>query len=179
MKDLALHILDLLQNSISAKADNIIIKLRDSVKDNELSFSISDNGKGMDKDLLEHVTDAYTTTRTTRKVGLGLPLLKQNVDLTGGDFKIDSKVGIGTNLYAKFIRNHIDCIPLGDIAGVIVMTMAMNEKINFEFIFSSDNINYSLATSEIKQMLDGISLGEPQVQMFLKQLINENISGNL
>ncbi len=118
MKDLSLHILDIVQNAIKAKATAIDIIVQD--KDNKaLDISIIDNGTGITPEMLATIDDPYTTSRTTRKVGLGIPLFKQNAERTGGHLHITSELGKGTELTAQFHQNNIDCLPLGDVSGVV------------------------------------------------------------
>ena len=108
MRELSLHILDLAQNSLTANATRLDILIRiDHEKDN-LSITLADNGKGMAPDFLKSVTSPFTTTRTTRKVGLGIPMFKANAELTGGSFDIESEVGVGTRMTANFVLSSID-----------------------------------------------------------------------
>ncbi|MFA5477284.1 MAG: ATP-binding protein [Bacteroidales bacterium] len=102
MKDLALHILDIVHNAISAKATLIEVDIRESEKEDLLTLVIKDNGRGIAPHMLATVTDAYTTSRTTRKVGMGLPLLRQNAEQSGGGISLESEVGVGTTVTAKF-----------------------------------------------------------------------------
>ena len=176
MKDLSLHILDLLANSTVVGSTQIGIKIDDSLKDNRYCFEIEDNGKGMDEELLAKVTDPYTTTRSTRKVGLGLPLIKMNSEHCNGGFSIKSKVGEGTVLRFWLEHDNIDRPPLGDIAGSIVFTAAMNEQIRFIYTHNTDSGSYIFDTDEIKQALDGISLNNADVIRALCELINANLA---
>ncbi len=175
MKDLSLHILDLAQNSVVAKATKIEITVKESVRDNIFSITISDNGKGMDADFLKKVTDPYTTSRTTRKVGLGIPLIKMNAEHCNGGFKIESEVGKGTSLTAWFEHNNIDRPALGDIAGTVVLTAAANEHIHFIYAHITDWGTYIFDTQEVKEALDGISLNDVQIIRYLREMIQENL----
>src|SRR5690554_6737808 len=118
MKDLSLHLLDLLQNSTVVDSTHISLDIVDSKEENRFWFRIDDNGRGMSKEFLEKVTDPYSTTRTTRKVGLGLPLIKMNSEQCGGGFRIESEVGKGTILEFWFEHDHLDRPPMGDLSGV-------------------------------------------------------------
>ena len=175
MKDLSLHILDLIQNSTAVNSTLINLDIIDSIKDNILSFRIKDNGKGMTKEFLAKVTDPYSTTRTTRKVGLGLPLIKMNAENCGGGFKIESELGIGTNLTFWFEHNNIDRPPMGDIAGVFVLTIAQNEDIRFIMSYKTDNDIFTFDTDQVKETLDGIPLNNNDIIKFLREMIEENI----
>jgi hypothetical protein len=175
MKDLSLHILDIAQNSISAKATLIEIIIEENIADNQYILQIKDNGSGMPKEFLEKVTDPYATTRTTRKVGLGLPLLKLNTERTGGSFKIESELGKGTIVTAISVFDNIDRLPLGDIAGVVVMLCSMNPEIDFVYTHKTSKDEYVFDSREVKEALDGMPINEISIQKYLKELINENL----
>ena len=119
MKELSLHILDIAQNSISAGCTRLELSLTE--QDGQLTLVIGDNGRGMTPEFLSSVTDPFTTTRTTRKVGLGLPLLRMAAEQTGGSLAIESTVGVGTTVTVRFCSGHIDCPPLGDMAGTVAL----------------------------------------------------------
>ena len=175
MKDLSLHILDIVQNSISAKATLIEITIEEKHQDNAYFVRIKDNGKGMSQEMVDKVTDPYVTSRTTRKVGLGLPLLKMNAERTGGHLKIISKEGIGTDVEALFIYDNIDRLPLGDIAGTIVLLASANPMIEFIYTHSVDGNQYIFDTREIKEALDEVSISDIHIFKYLKEMINENL----
>jgi signal transduction histidine kinase len=174
MKELSLHILDILQNSITAQANLIEIEVFENKMKNVYSIGIKDNGKGMSEEILSHVTDPYCTSRTTRKVGLGIPLFKQNAERSEGSFTINSVLGKGTVLKAIFQHNNIDRPMLGDIAGVIVLTAAANENIRFIFTHTTETGEYIFDTDDIKEAMDGMSINQPQVIRYLKEMIKEN-----
>jgi anti-sigma regulatory factor (Ser/Thr protein kinase) len=176
MKDLSLHILDIAQNSISAGASKIGISIDENLTANTMAIEVTDNGRGMPAEVLERVTDPYYTSRTTRKVGLGIPLFKQNAEATGGSLQIDSEEGRGTTLKATFLHKHLDRPPLGDMAGVMVLLSGANPEIRFVYTHRIDNEEYVFDTEEVKEALDGIPLNEPQVMRFLKEMINENLT---
>jgi len=176
MKDLSLHILDIAQNSISAGASKIGISIDENLAANTMAIGVTDNGRGMPAEVVERVTDPYYTSRTTRKVGLGIPLFKQNAEATGGSLQIDSEEGRGTMLKATFLHNHLDRPPLGDMAGVMVLLAGANPEIRFVYTHRIDNEEYVFDTEEVKEALDGIPLNEPQVMRFLKEMINENLT---
>jgi anti-sigma regulatory factor (Ser/Thr protein kinase) len=175
MKDLSLHILDIAQNSISAGARNIDISIAESMAANTMVIKVKDDGRGMPSEVLERVTDPYYTSRTTRKVGLGIPLFKQNAEATGGSLQIYSEEGKGTMLKAIFVLNHLDRPPLGDMAGVMVLLAGANPDIRFVYTHRVDNEEYVFDTEEVKEALDGLPLNEPQVMRFVKEMINENL----
>jgi anti-sigma regulatory factor (Ser/Thr protein kinase) len=175
MKDLALHILDIVQNSVTAGAKLIEITIIENLPGDLLEINIRDNGKGIPAEMLANVTDAYVTSRTTRKVGLGLPLLKQNTEQTGGILTIKSEPRKGTEVKAIFAATHIDLPPWGDIAGVIILLVAANPELNFSYIHRSKTGEYVFDTREIKAELEGVSIDEPEVRKFLKEMLNENL----
>lgn len=175
MKDLSLHILDIVQNSVVAGAKVIQIIIEINTANDYIEFTVKDNGKGMEQEFLKRVVDPFTTTRTTRKVGLGIPLLKQNAELTGGTFSIDSEPGVGTALKARFVRSHIDCLPLGDLGGTIALLLCSYPDIKFKVSVVVDTTEFSVSTSELRQALDGVPLNEPSVYPLVKEYIYSNL----
>ena len=128
MRDLSLHILDLTQNSVKAGASLVQVLIRDSERDDLIRIEIVDDGCGMDTDLLERVTSPFTTTRTTRKVGLGIPLFKQVAEMCGGKLTLQSTVGKGTKTQATFIASHMDLPPMGDLKGTMETLIIANPE---------------------------------------------------
>ena len=175
MKDLSLHILDIIQNSISAKANLIELTIEENLKDNLYTLTFIDNGMGMSDETAKKVVDPYFTSRTTRKVGLGLPLLKQNAERTGGNLTITSKEGCGTTVKAVFQHNSIDRPVLGDIAGVIVLLCSANPEINFVYRHITESGEYIFDSREIKETLEGVSISNPDIMKYLKEMIKENL----
>lgn len=175
MKDLSLHILDIVQNSISANASFIEIIIEESHQANTYVVRIKDNGKGMPQEMVDKVTDPYVTSRTTRKVGLGLPLLKMNAERTGGHLKIISEVGKGTEVEALFIHDNIDRLPLGDMAGTIAILASANPLIEFVYTHTVDGEQYIFDTREIKEALDDLPISDIHIFKYLKEMINENL----
>lgn len=175
MKDLSLHVMDLLQNSTVVDSSIITLDIIDSIKDNIFKFTITDDGRGMSKEFLSKVTDPYSTTRTTRKVGLGLPLIKMNCEHCGGGFEIESTLGKGTKLTFWFEHNHLDRPPMGDLAGVFVLTIAQNETIRFKLNYKTDIDTFEFDTLEVKEALDGMSLNNMDIIKMLREMIEENL----
>lgn len=172
MEDLSLHILDIAENSITAGADRIGITIREDVSSNLLAIEISDNGRGMDKEMFEHACDPFYTTRTTRKVGLGIPLLAQAAKECMGDIKISTEKGKGSTIKATFQHNHIDRKPLGDIGKTMMVLIVSNPDIDFRFEHSRDDDTYVLDTAEIKKELDGVPINTPEVIKIIKDSIS-------
>ncbi len=175
MKDLSMHIMDIVQNSIVAKATLISIDIQEDTVNDIFEIVIKDNGIGMSSDLVAKVVDPYCTSRTTRKVGLGIPLLKQQAELTGGSLTIDSTLGVGTSIHAIFSHSNIDRQPLGDISGTIVLTASANPTLDFVYTHVKDNHSYTFDTREVKEVLEGVPLSDIQIVKYLKEMIEENL----
>lgn len=171
-----MHIMDILQNSTRAKATEITLEvLLDSAQDT-LTLVFKDNGCGMSEETVQKVIDPFYTSRTTRKVGLGLPLLKQNSEMTGGSMTIQSKEGVGTTVTAVFGLTHLDTPPMGDLAGTIVLTISAYPDIRFIFHYKrNDEVDYVLDTDEVYEILDGVPINDPDVIASLKEMVEENI----
>ena len=179
MKELSLNILDIAQNSVKANASLIGISIDET--DDVLSFKITDNGKGMTADFLSRVTDPFTTTRTTRKVGLGLPFLKMEVEMTGGSFSIKSKSETeykehGTEVFASFNKKSIDYIPLGDIIGTLCALVQGAENTDFIFNHKMPHGEVFLSTKEMRELLGDVPLGSPEVISWVREYLSEAYS---
>lgn len=174
LPEISLNILDIVQNSISAKASFIKIVVETCTKENLLKVIIEDNGKGMSEKAAASVTDPFFTTRTTRSVGLGIPFFKQEAECTGGKFSIDSKPGIGTTVTTIFHTDHIDCMPLGDVNATILSLVTMNTKIDFCYERCVDDKSFVLDTRQMREILGDIPFDLPEVSGFLKNYLEEN-----
>lgn len=174
MEEISLHVLDIVQNSISADATLIGIEVDEQEADDTLTVRIRDNGNGMAPDLLEKVTDPFVTTRTTRKVGLGISLFVQGIRATGGDFKIESEVGKGTLLSGTYRRSHIDRQPLGDMAGTIRTLVLCNPDIDFEYVRRFNGNTFTLDTRQLRGTLGSeVPLNAPMVQAWIQEYLRE------
>ncbi|MBE6772757.1 MAG: ATP-binding protein [Ruminococcaceae bacterium] len=174
MRELSLNVLDIAQNSVSANASLIEIELKESTETNELLIGIYDNGKGMTEEQLSSVRDPFFTTRTTRKVGMGIPLFKMAAEMTGGHLEIESEVGVGTKVRAFFRTDHLDFVPVGDMASTMVTLITMNEHIDFLYTRSSDDRVFTLDTRSLKEILGGVPFSEPSISAWLRDFITEN-----
>ena len=179
MKELSLNILDIAQNSVKANASLIGISIDET--DDVLSFKITDNCKGMTADFLSRVTDPFTTTRTTRKVGLGLPFLKMEAEMTGGSFSIKSKSETeykehGTEVFASFNKKSIDYIPLGDIIGTLCALVQGAENTDFIFNHKMPHGEVFLSTKEMRELLGDVPLGSPEVISWVREYLSEAYS---
>ncbi|WP_418557890.1 ATP-binding protein [Longibaculum muris] len=175
MDELALNILDIAYNSIRAKATLIQIRIEDSVNQNHILIDIIDNGCGMDKETIEKVTDPFYTTRTTRKVGLGIPLFKQNAELTGGYLKMNSKLHQGTHVSAMFVKNHIDTPVMGNIIDTIITLIQADDQIDYEFVYITDEFSFEMKTKEMKEILGDVKITEPEVLLWIKDYMKEGL----
>jgi len=176
MKEIALHILDITQNSIRSGADEIRITLSESVPGDLLSLTIADNGKGMDQESCRRASDPWFTSRTTRKVGLGLPLLNMNAGLAGGRMTIDSAPGKGTTVNATFGYKHVDRPPLGDVSGTIALMILSNPSINIVYSHICEGKEWSISTSEIKEALGEEAVTDLTIVRQIREIINENVA---
>ena len=144
-----MHILDVVENSIEANASKIEIKIVEREKKDLLEIEIKDNGRGMNKETVNKVLDPFYTTRTTRRVGMGLSLLAQAARESNGDFEINSKVGRGTEVKATFQYSHIDRKPIGDMKNTLITLMVSHPEINFIYEHQDEDGNYVLDSKEI------------------------------
>ena len=176
MKELSLHILDVAKNSVKAGASltEIAVNTRD---DGIMTVKIKDNGCGMTEEVLSRVTDPFYTTRTTRKVGLGLPLFRMAAEQTGGELKIVSSTeegNSGTEVTVTFDTKSIDCMPMGDIISTVCILVAGSPDIDFVFTDETEQRRVSLDTRELKAVLgEGISLAEPEIQTWMSEYLKE------
>ncbi|MDL2237779.1 ATP-binding protein [Christensenellaceae bacterium OttesenSCG-928-K19] len=174
MKEISLHIMDIVQNSISAHASLIEVAIEISQDEDTLSVSITDNGDGMSEEMVEHVTSPFVTTRTTRRVGLGISLLAAGVQSTGGSFRVDSKLGEGTKVVATYGLTHIDRPPVGDFAGTMHTLIVSNPSIDFVVCFSVNSREEQLDTREVRAVLgEDVPLDTPDVSLWIKENLEE------
>ncbi len=175
MRDLSLHILDLMQNSIRAEAT--VVSLSVLLDDNGiLSIIIEDDGTGMSEELLSRVMSPFATTRTTRKVGLGIPMMAENCRLAGGDLQLESALGKGTKLTATMDTASIDCLPLGDLPGTVTTLVTMNpDKPEFVLHCQSPKGEMQFDTREIREALQGVPFSEPEIAAWMLESLREEI----
>lgn len=172
--EISLHVLDIAENSIKAGASRIRIEIVADTLRQRLRVAVKDNGCGMDNRQLQECMDPFFTSRTTRRVGLGIPFLKQSAECTGGSFCISSTEGVGTELEAEYCLDHIDCIPLGDINATIYSLVLMNEAIDFYYRYSVDGREFVLDTEEMRALLGEVSFGSSEVAAFIREYLEEN-----
>jgi hypothetical protein len=175
MKEISMHILDIVINSVKAKSNLIEIYIEDSIKNNLVNVIIKDNGIGMSSETIKLVTNPFFTTRTTRRVGLGIPMLKENCERCNGYFKVDSKLEEGTLIKCSFERNNIDRPPLGNMGDTILTIINTLENCELIYKHKTDIGEFIFNTVDIKQMLDGANIKENEILVWLKEYVNENI----
>ncbi len=195
MRELSLHILDALQNSLEAGATLVELTVDEDLGADRLTITIRDNGRGMDEATLRHVTDPFFTTRKTRRVGLGIPLFKAAAEHCNGSFVITSAQGEGTTVVATFQHSHLDRAPLGDIAGTL-LSFILGGMCDVKYVHrvvkgnketrgketreeetreedSRELKEFEFSTVEIKAELGDIPLTHPAVREWLRQLLIE------
>lgn len=176
MQEISLNILDIAENSVRAGAKNITIEITEDTARDIFSFTVSDDGCGMDSELLKKVEDPFVTTRTTRRVGLGISLLKSAARQTGGDVKITSAPNVGTTLTAVFSYSSVDRQPLGDIGAVIVSLISMNPTCDFLYRHSFGGKCFELDTKKLREVLGEVSLAEISVASWITEYIKEGLN---
>lgn len=173
MQELSLNVLDIAQNSVRAKASLVTILVTEKTADHFLEISIADDGCGMTPEQVARVMDPFFTTRTTRKVGLGIPFFKLSAESTGGSFDIQSELGKGTVTTARYHTDHIDMLPIGDMNATILSLISMNPQMDFVYRRSLDNNSFTLDTRELKAVLEDVPLDSPEVIQFIKETLGE------
>lgn len=173
MREISEHILDIAQNSVTAGADHITISvLADTARD-MLTVLVADNGKGMDEATLKSVLSPFTTSRTTRKVGLGIPMFQQTALSAGGRFDITSKLGEGTTVTAELNISHIDRPPLGELADSLHILVISNPEINFTLEMGYDDEREVLDTLALREVLGDVALNTPDVSAWIREALIE------
>ena len=176
MKELSLHILDIVQNSIKADAKNITVEIVESMGEDKLTITVEDDGCGMSEEFLARVRDPFTTTRTTRKTGMGISLFEAAAQQTGGGLDITSKVGEGTTLTVWFGLSSIDLAPLGDMAGTMETIIGGAPDIDYVYRHVTDKGEFVLDTKELRQMLGDVPLNVPDILSWINGYIEEGLS---
>jgi len=174
MTEISLNILDVAENSTRAGAKLITILVDINRTEDRLTVRISDDGCGMTAEQIEHVTDPFFTTRTTRKVGLGVPFFKYAAEITGGSFEIKSEVGKGTTVTAVFVPSSIDCMPLGDISSTIPTLVVCHPDTDFCYIYRFGEKSFTMDTREFREVLGGVPLDTPEVSGYIMDFLKEN-----
>lgn len=177
MRELSLHIMDIIENGLNAEASLIALSITEDRKEKALRITISDNGRGVSGRMLEQITDPFFTTRTTRRVGLGLSLFKEASKRCGGEFAIRSKEGEGTEVYASFQLDHIDLAPLGDMAGSLTSLIMTHPDVDFVYSHKVNGKAFQMDTRQVKKELDEVAINHPEVITYLARKIREFLEG--
>ena len=175
MKTLSDHVFDITQNSVKAGATWIEIKMVENLKNDLYSIGVKDNGYGMSGETLKKAADPFFTTRKTRKVGLGLSLLKNHAEAANGSFNINSEVGKGTDVFASFQHSHLDRPPVGDIWNTWYLTYIMNPSIRLKYSHKTDVGTFDLDSDELKTVLNGASAMQKEIKQAIFELIDNNL----
>ena len=180
MREIALHLLDIAENSVAAQSHNIRIAVYENLQSDLLSASVTDDGRGMDEMTARQVLDPFYTTRTTRKVGLGIPLLKLAAEMSGGGLNLVTEPGKGTKVEATFRHSHIDRMPLGDLAATFLSLLVSYPHIHWVFIYQVTDKNglnndFNFDDVELKTVLGDMSMTEPEILKFVRGMLEEGI----
>jgi anti-sigma regulatory factor (Ser/Thr protein kinase) len=175
VEDICFHLVDLVQNSVAAGADEIRLNIVESRDKDTLTIEVADNGRGMDEQTLEKVQDPFFTTKGFKKVGLGIPLLKATAQICRGDFKISSHVGRGTEVKASMQRSHLDCPPLGNLEETLLSLLVSLDRVNLQFFYNSDRGEFSISSSAIRRQVGELHFSHPEVYQFLRDYIHEGL----
>lgn len=176
MNDLSLHILDVSENSIDADAKNLEIIINEDTKKDILTIEINDDGKGIEEEMLNQIQNPFITSRTTRKVGLGIPFFKEAAESCDGNLIIKSAKGVGTRIKAAFKHSHIDRKPLGDIAETLIALILRADKTEILYYHKKNGKDFTFRTKDLKLQLKTRSLKEPVLLKSIKEIIKQKIS---
>lgn len=169
------HIMDIAMNSVRAGSRSICISVIVEKGRNALTITISDDGKGMTKDVARAAEDPFFSTKKERKVGLGIPLLKGATEMCDGEFSLESEQGKGTTIRAAFALDHPDLPPMGDMKEAMLLLCVSNPEVRFVFRYRPNGEEFMLDTNEIREVLDGVPINHPEVVGFLKRYLNERL----
>lgn len=173
MRELSLNVLDIVQNSISAAATLVTVEITEA--EGMLTIRIGDNGRGMTDEQLERIRDPFYTTRTTRRVGMGIPLFRMAAEMAEGSLSIDSEVGVGTTVTASFRLDHIDRMPLGDIVGTMETLIQLNPTIDFLYRHTVQDRSFEMDTRSLREVLGDVPLSEPDILAWISGNLTEGI----
>lgn len=176
MRELALHLLDIAQNSVAAGASAVTIAVHQDTRQDRLRLTVSDDGRGMDTGQVARAGDPFATTRTERRVGLGIGLLKAAAEECEGWLKVESVVGHGTRLTAEFQDSHIDRMPLGDLAGTWLTLLVGHSQVHWTFQYRKDDAEFCFDDRDIKRELGDLALTEPPVLGYLRSLLSSGVA---
>ncbi|MCL0061066.1 ATP-binding protein [Dehalococcoidia bacterium] len=171
MRELALHILDALRNSVEAGASRVKLTIEEDMMADRLTITIDDNGRGMDTETVKKAMDPFYTTRTTRHVGLGLPLFATAAEQCSGSLTLESELGKGTSLKVTFQHSHIDRAPVGDICGSLLILLLSKSLVDIHYTHCVDRRRFEFDTAQIRTELGDVPLSHPAVRDWLSEFI--------
>lgn len=174
MTELSLNVLDVAENSTRAGARLVTIDIEADTDTDYLTITIRDDGCGMSREQLANVTDPFYTSRTTRKVGLGIPFFKEAAELSGGTFSIQSETGRGTVVTAAFVLSSIDRMPLGDISSTIHTLVVYHPETEFVYNYCYNNKTFTLDTREFREVLGDVAFDTPEVSQYIMEYLTTN-----
>ena len=178
-RELSQHLLDIFENGAKAGASLIVLNIEEDFSADRLTLELRDNGSGMPAEMVRRIADPWVTTRTTRKVGLGIPFLKQAAEMCGGEFGIESELGVGTRTWASFQHSHIDRPPLGDLTGTVLCMIVGFPALDMLYQHTLHDVTgntreFKLDTRELREVLgDDVALSDPEVLGFLRGMLEE------
>lgn len=175
IEDLCFHIVDVVQNSVTAGADRVEIEIAVSRRDDRIRLEIRDNGRGMDAQTVLRVQDPFYTTKSGKKVGLGIPLMKETAQHCDGSFELVSRMGAGTRIRAEYRLTHIDTPPLGPVADTAMQLIAATPGVDVVFAWITDQGRFDVSTGGIREQIGDMSLSHPAVLAFLREYLRENL----
>ncbi|MGE5585441.1 MAG: ATP-binding protein [Bacillota bacterium] len=175
MRELSLHVLDIVQNSIAAGARTVDVVISEDEACDLLTIEVADDGAGIPADILESVLDPFYTTRSTRRVGLGLPLFREAARAAGGDLHVESRPDQGTRVRATFKMSHIDRAPLGDMAQTVALLVVCNPDVRFRYRHTRGHVEFSFDSAEFRNMLGDIPPTNPALAAVLKEALREGL----
>ena len=175
MNDLSMHILDIVQNSISAGATRVTLTVDESPAEDLLTIAVGDNGRGMTPEQVSRLADPFFTSRTTRRVGMGIPLLMDSARQSGGDVRIESEPGKGTEVTAVFGYSNIDRPPLGDVANALMLLVSSNPDLDFLFTYRYDGEEFLFNTADVRDVFGKDALRNLTIIRNLEKMIKDNM----
>ena len=175
VEDLCFHLVDLVQNSVAAGARVIRVSVIEQAVGDSLTLEVADDGRGMDRPTLLKVQDPFFTSKSFKKVGLGIPLLKATAEACRGNFRIASRLGQGTRVRARLQRSHLDCPPLGDLEETLLSLLVSLDKVDLRFRYRNERGEFSLASADVRLQVGDLHFSHPEVYQFLKDYIREGL----
>jgi hypothetical protein len=175
MLELAAHILDIAENSVRAGAKLIKIDIVENTEKDFLSIKITDDGHGMEQEEVKKILDPFYTTKTVRRVGLGIPLLAEAAERSGGSLQIKSETNKGTTVKATFGLSHVDRQPLGDIIGTLVVLIAGNSAVDFRYRHKHNHRQFKIDTRQIRKEIIDVPMNHPEILKYIRGVLEEGI----